>query len=171
MRIAAGPVVTGNEVTPVPRRPRTAIAGPTPARARHGLTALLSLLLVMSAWACGTRAHAHGEVTLAWGRATVTAPVEGNAQEPSAGEEAPGTVDAARPDSPQCETPGSPAPCRKVLPAQPDVNLPAATDKVVPSVALTGAVPRTSSADVRRDAVTSGLSPPTVRTVPDRMRI
>ncbi|MBF8173746.1 hypothetical protein IW294_23645 [Streptomyces olivaceus] len=164
-------MTTGNEVTPVPRRPGTAVAGPTLTRARHGLTALLSLLVVMSAWACGTRALANGEVTLAWGRAPVTAPVKGSAQEPSAGEEAPGTVDAARYDFPQCETPGSPAPCRKVLPAQPDVSLPAATDKVVPSVALSGAVPRTGSAGVRRDAVTSGLSPPTVRIVPDRMRI
>ncbi|MFI1023131.1 hypothetical protein [Streptomyces olivaceus] len=164
-------MTTGNEVTPVPRRPGTAVAGPTLARARHGLTALLSLLVVMSAWACGTRALANGEVTLAWGRAPVTAPVKGSAQEPSAGEEAPGTVDAARYDFPQCETPGSPAPCRKVLPAQPDVSLPAATDKVVPSVALSGAVPRTGAAGVRRDAVTSGLSPPTVRIVPDRMRI
>ncbi|MFI1058565.1 hypothetical protein [Streptomyces olivaceus] len=155
----------------MPRRPGTAVAGPTLARARHGLTALLSLLVVMSAWACGTRALANGEVTLAWGRAPVTAPVKGSAQEPSAGEEAPGTVDAARYDFPQCETPGSPAPCRKVLPAQPDVSLPAATDKVVPSVALSGAVPRTGAAGVRRDAVTSGLSPPTVRIVPDRMRI
>ncbi|MEU0303130.1 hypothetical protein ABZ252_27305 [Streptomyces sp. NPDC006175] len=171
VRIAAGPVVTGNEVTPVPRRPGAAVTGPTHTRARCGLTALLSLLLVMSAWACGTRALANGEVTLARGRAPVTAPVDGSAQEPSAREEAPDTVDAAWHGSPQCETPGSPAPCRKVLPAQPDVSLPAATDKVAPSAALSGAVPRTASADVRRDAVTSGLSPPTVRTVPDRMRI
>lgn len=133
------------------------------ARARRGLLALLSLLVVLSAWACGTRAFDAGAGLP--GPRTVTASADAVAQGPV---HATATV---RPGSSRCDTPSTPAPCRKVLLAQPDARLPETTEPVARTAAVTATGLETVSADLCRDVATSGLSPPAGRAVADRMRI
>ncbi|WP_385644205.1 hypothetical protein [Streptomyces sp. SudanB91_2054] len=133
------------------------------ARAGRGLLALLSLLVVLSAWACGTRTLDVG-TGLSSPRA-VTASADAAVQGP--GE----ATDRVRPGSSQCEAPGTPPPCKKVLLAQPDVRLLETAEPVARTAALAATGLDTLSADVCRDVVTSGLSPPAGRAVPDRMRI
>ncbi|WP_437088910.1 hypothetical protein [Streptomyces sp. enrichment culture] len=58
-----------------------------------------------------------------------------------------------------------------MLLGQPDVRLLETTEPVARTAVVTAVGLDTASADVCREAVTSGLSPPSGRAVPDRTRI
>ncbi|MEY9485708.1 hypothetical protein RKD26_001502 [Streptomyces calvus] len=138
------------------------------AGARHRLLALLSLLLVVGAWACGTRALSYvdpADAVAQQSRVIATASTDVTA------EKAGGAAETARDGSSRCEAPGSPAPCRKVFVAQPDLRLAQATDIVLWAVGPPAETPPTVWADVCRDVVISGLSPPTAPSVLDRLRM
>ncbi|MFJ8795820.1 hypothetical protein [Streptomyces sp. NPDC102462] len=106
----------------------------------------------MSAWACGTRTVSFTGTPAA----AVTADTGTIAEEPS------GDTAAVRHGSAQCETPDRPAPRRKIFFPQPVVRLPDTAGVVVQGAAQPSEVFRMTAADVCRDVVTSGLSPPGV---------
>ncbi len=144
--------------------------GPATWAARHAKTrsyllALLSLLVVTSAWVCATGVLSTDAPAAASGRESVTV------SEVTTAQEAHDTAEAVRQDSSRCEAPGSPSPCRKVLVPQPDLRLPETTAPAALTAALPVSVPHALSADVCRDVVTSGLSPPPGRAATDRLRI